>query len=128
MQVDNAIYNYFTLQTSSKQVTCPYIHRTVAFTEGGEKKDQIGPFFQSYLRNRPGLKVPIASYGRCYSVQITGWGELWRTKGGCPIFRLPLAESCTGHILQGRTRNLSTISLSPHLLHRDGSNPPTLIH
>lgn len=52
-------------------------------------------------------------------------GELWRTKGGCPIFRLPLAGSCTGHTLQGRTRNLSTTS---HFSCRDGSNPPTLIH
>lgn len=73
----------------------------------------MGPFFQSYLRRSQDSKVPIAPYSRCYSAQIKDRGELWRTKGGCPIFRLPLAGSCTGHILQGRTKNLSTTSLSP---------------
>lgn len=80
MQADYAIYNYLTLQTSSKGVTCPYIHRTVAFTEHGEKKEQIGPFFQSYLRNTQGSKVPIAPYGRCYSVQIKDWGNFGEQK------------------------------------------------
>lgn len=107
---------------------CPCIHRTVAFTEGGEKEDQIGPFFQCYLRNSQSSKVPIAPHGRCHSAQIKDREELWRTKGGCPIFRLPLAGSCTGHILQGRTRTLSTTSLSPHLTYKHSTSPPALIH
>lgn len=79
----------------------------------GKRAHHIGPFFQSYLKDSQGLKAPIAPKGRCNSVQMKDRGELWRTKGGCPIFRLPLAGSCTGHILQERTSNLSTTSLSP---------------
>lgn len=105
----------FTTIPFLKQVTCLCISRTIGCTGDGEKKYQLGHFFQSYLRNSQGSKVPLASYSRYYSVQIKDWGELRRTKGGCPIFRLPLAGSCTGHILQARTRNLSTTSLSPHL-------------
>lgn len=36
-QADHAIYSYFTLRISSKWETCPYIHQSVAFTEGGQK-------------------------------------------------------------------------------------------
>lgn len=99
-----------------------------SFTEGGEERIRSAHSFRATLETLIVWKVLIAPHSRYCSAQIKDWGKLWRTKGGCPIFRLPLARSCTGHILQGRTRNLSTTSLSPHLLHRDGSNPSTLIH